>query len=223
VIDHPVLASATRRRRLKWWWLAVPVLTFGFASWVPPLYVAVRYRKSWQFLAAGVWFLVGTAVAVAAGADKASPSSSRGLAEGAFVWALFFAGTAYTAILCGRSDLPQPLPAPMDSLQFAMAQRELRNKALEVVHRDPHLAVEAGIGRPDLPTHYADGGLVDINRASTQGIETLPGIDSSLAEKIVARRVDVGGFTSAADLTITFDLPPTQLDDANERLLFIPL
>lgn len=46
----------------------------------------------------------------------------------------------------------------------------------------------------------AGGGKVDLNRATAQQLETLPGVGPVLAQRIVEHRERVGGFGSVADL-----------------------
>lgn len=102
-------------------------------------------------------------------------------------------------------------------------ERERRRRARAVALIDPQLAREAGIGRPDLAGHEDDGGLVDVNHVPASVLATLPGIDRALAQRIADERTNVGGFLSAAHVSITLDLPPEQLRDAEDRFLFLPL
>jgi hypothetical protein len=216
----PPAGLAQAQRRFGWGWIALPILSLGMLSFVVPLVMAQRSRKRWLFVISGV---LG-AVTVAAVVLMSSPAeSSRGTFAGFLILGNLAVGVALIPIFRSQQATPPSTAPVLDPLEAAKANRQLRERARAVAAQDPHLAVEAGIGRPDLPTHYADGGLVDLNRASAQAIASLPGFDANLAEKIVAHRAEVGGLTSAADLTITFDLAPTQLDDASERLLFIPL
>jgi hypothetical protein len=209
------------QRRLSWGWIALPILSFGMLSFAVPLVVAAQGpRKRWLFAISGVLGAAAVAAAVLVTGPTDSPAGTFG---GFLILGELAVGIAMVPIFRSQ-QAGSPSTAPvLDPLEAAKANRELRDRARAIVANDPHLAVEAGIGRPDLATHYADGGLVDLNRASAQAIAALPGFDAKLAEKIVAHRAEVGGLTSAADLTITFDVAPTQLDDASERLLFIPL
>ena len=86
---------------------------------------------------------------------------------------------------------------------------------------NPMLAHELGIGRPDLVSRFDDGGLVDVNHSPLEVIAGLPGIDVKTAERIVMTRLQLGGFTSVDELSVTLDLPPTQLDGVSDRLLFL--
>jgi len=72
-----------------------------------------------------------------------------------------------------------------------------RERALKLARDDPDLAIEVGTGRPDLPG--ADHrGVVDVNHAPAQVIQTLPGVGDRLADQIIDARDRVGGFASVA-------------------------
>jgi DNA uptake protein ComE-like DNA-binding protein len=88
------------------------------------------------------------------------------------------------------------------------------------VAKNPSLAVELRIGRPDLQQSFDDGGLVDVNHVPAKVLAALPGLNEEIAEKIVSQRDGVGGFTSSADLEVTLGIPPVTLDEARDRLMF---
>ena len=114
-------------------------------------------------------------------------------------------------------------PDDADPVSVARRQRKLRDRARELAEADPRLAIEAHVGRPDLRGDHRDGGLVDVNRVSASKLADLPGIDEALAERIVSTRQDVGGYASLDDLLTTLHIDPVRLDDAADRLVFIPL
>jgi Helix-hairpin-helix motif len=104
--------------------------------------------------------------------------------------------------------------------QSVRAQLRARSKARRILKRNPGLASELCIGRPDLPRAFDDGGLVDLNHVPIEVIEQLPGVDSDLAHRITSARGEVGGFDSIDDLEILLDLPPGALPDVRSRLIF---
>ncbi len=112
---------------------------------------------------------------------------------------------------------------PLSGVRYAKLRLRQRKKARRIVRSNPALAAELGIGRPDLPRSFNDGGLVDANHAPTSLLASLPGIDLALAQRIAATREDVGGFISAADLEITLDLPPHVLSQAKHLLIFLTM
>ncbi|MDQ1696709.1 MAG: hypothetical protein QOJ03_2062 [Frankiaceae bacterium] len=197
-------------------WLVVPALTLGLGSFAPFLYAGIRgYGKRAWMAAAALGALDAAAAVVVAGAPDESRQSSIG---GFMLIAGIIVGTVLVAAFRRRSR-----STPLDPLELARRNEARRREARAIATKQPHLAVEAGIGRPDLPTHYDDGGLVDVNRAGSSAIAALPGVGEALAAKIVSTRIQIGGFGSFGDLCSTLDLTPQQLDDAEDHLLFIPL
>jgi hypothetical protein len=68
------------------------------------------------------------------------------------------------------AHLIHPGDSRLDGARERLAQRE---KALRLAREDPQLALEAGVGRPDLPGAY-DGGLVDVNHAPVGSLLVFP-------------------------------------------------
>ncbi|WP_248961911.1 helix-hairpin-helix domain-containing protein [Sphaerisporangium perillae] len=130
-------------------------------------------------------------------------------------------GTVHSLIIrrkvFDRSETPNDY-----AVAFAQHRRELRQQARELVERDPALARELRIGRPDLPRHYDDGGLVDVNHAPVGVIAGLPGMTAELAAHVVETRDSVGGFISAEDLSIAADLPPQLTPELVELTIYLP-
>jgi DNA uptake protein ComE-like DNA-binding protein len=99
-----------------------------------------------------------------------------------------------------------------------LAQHE---EALKLARENPRLALEAGVGRPDLPGAY-DGGLVDLNHAPREVIDGLPTFDTELAGRLVAVRERVDGFASLEDLGTMLDLPGDQVEHLRDHVVFLP-
>lgn len=108
------------------------------------------------------------------------------------------------------------------ALAVVQHRRMLRRQARELAARDPALARELRVGRPDLPRHYDDGGLIDVNRAPEPVLATLPGMTPDLARRTVELREEVGAFVSAEDLSVAVGLPPKFTDDLAEYTLYLP-
>ncbi|NCC30527.1 MAG: helix-hairpin-helix domain-containing protein, partial [Chloroflexia bacterium] len=54
---------------------------------------------------------------------------------------------------------------------------------------------------PGETTHMAEGTqLIDLNRATSAELETLPGVGPVLAQRIVVRRTEQGAYTSVEQL-----------------------
>jgi hypothetical protein len=106
----------------------------------------------------------------------------------------------------------------LDGARERLAQRD---KALKLARENPELALEAGVGRPDLPGAY-DGGLVDLNHAPAAVIACLPGVDGELAQRVVEARDRVDGFTSIEDLGTLLDLPGDQVEQLRHHAVCLP-
>jgi DNA uptake protein ComE-like DNA-binding protein len=108
------------------------------------------------------------------------------------------------------------------ALTAALDRRARRAEARELVERDPALARELGIGRPDLEHEYDDGGLADVNHVPAPVLADLPGMTPEYAEKIVAARGEHGGFGSVAELEVWADLPRGVAEELADRVVFLP-
>jgi hypothetical protein len=108
-----------------------------------------------------------------------------------------------------------------EPLDAARERLERRDQALRLAREDPRLALEAGVGRPDLPAAF-DGGLVDVNNAPAAIIAGLPTFDGNLAARIIAAREQIDGFSSLEDLGSVLDLPGDQVEHLRDRVVFLP-
>jgi DNA uptake protein ComE-like DNA-binding protein len=108
--------------------------------------------------------------------------------------------------------------ARLASAHERLAQHE---KALQLAREDPRLAIEAGVGRPDLPDAY-DGGVVDLNHAPLDAISSLPSVGRELATRIVEARERIDGFASLEDMGSILDLAGDQVERLRDRVVFLP-
>ncbi len=97
------------------------------------------------------------------------------------------------------------------------ARIRLRQKARRIVRKNPQLATELGIGRPDKFRDFDDGGLIDVNHVPAAYLLHLPGINQALASRIAAIRQSIGGFDTSGDMEAG------SLDEAQNLMLFRPL
>jgi hypothetical protein len=114
-------------------------------------------------------------------------------------------------------------PPALDERWLGDAQQRLqrREHAQRVARENPLLALEAGIGRPDLPG-ASHGEVVDINNATSSALVVLPGIDRDFAEHVIALRDRAGGFSSLADFGMITDLPGDTVERLRGRVVFLP-
>jgi DNA uptake protein ComE-like DNA-binding protein len=108
------------------------------------------------------------------------------------------------------------------ALAAAKGRQELRRRAREIATREPALAHELRIGRPDLARTFDDGGLIDVNHAPPPTLALLPGLTGEVLERVVEVRAKQGGFVSAEELGVDADLPPDLVAKIAEYAIFLP-
>jgi hypothetical protein len=128
-------------------------------------------------------------------------------------------GTAHAAAIRGNAA-QRIRPSDGTRLEAARQRIERRAEGQRLASRDPRLAKEVGVGRPELPG-ADDFGLVDVNHASQEALCRLPGITPEIAGRIAETRESVGFFKSVEDLGATLDLAPSLVDDIREYAVFV--
>lgn len=90
-----------------------------------------------------------------------------------------------------------------------------------LVRREPEVARELGVGRPDVPG-AGHMGVIDVNHASAEALAELPGVDVDLAQRLIDARESVQGFASAEDAGVVLDLHPTTVERIARQAVFLP-
>jgi Helix-hairpin-helix motif len=198
------VVPSTQRSIWREWWL-LPAVNPFWTAWIPLVYAGLRARKpSWT--AAGIAYF-GIFVVSFLLLGPPGTKNDIGAAGTFFTWMI-----AVIHCLVIRNEfhdriavLEDPRLAQMRSLS------ERRRLAAELARKQPQLAEESGVGRPDVAGAF-DAGLVDLNHASARALATLPGVDRRLANRIVLVRGRIGGFSSLYDAGSLLDLPPDLVD-----------
>ncbi|WP_084725534.1 ComEA family DNA-binding protein [Streptacidiphilus melanogenes] len=198
-------------------WALLPLFTVGMGTAAVAGWAAWRLRSRVVAALAAVDAAVTVAALWLAQAPADSPQNSA--AGALIVTVLVGGGLATTFALRPRLVGPS---AQDPAVTAALDRRNRRAQARELVERDPGLARELGIGRPDLTHQYDDGGLADINHAPAPVLAGLPGMTPEYAERIVAARGERGGFGSVAELEVWADLPPGVAEELADRVVFLP-
>lgn len=213
----PDAAARRRRRRLAAVALtAVPLLTFGLATWAVMAVVAALRRQPWLWLAS-IGYLACTVTFFVAVDGPEPLGTTRDAIAVVAALVPFIGGTAHGLWLA--------LSAPAASSgirQRAIGDEAQRRLAREFARQHPAAARGVGVGRPDLPRQYADGGLVDINEAPFRVIANVPGITRDQAAVIVGYRQQQGRFTSVDDLVTRRIMPAPLPEELRDRLIVIP-
>jgi DNA uptake protein ComE-like DNA-binding protein len=209
VTDH-VLVHPNR-------WLLVVALGFGFTTWAAFLYVGIRARRrSWLAWAAVYGALLVLSGVMDGSAHPSSAASSIGAIALVIAW---LGGTAHAAAI-RRDASRQMRPSGGARLQEARQRIERRAEGQRLATRDPQLAREVGVGRPDI-SGSDDFGLIDVNHAPKDALCYLARITPEIARRIVDTRQNLGSFKSAEDVGVSLDLAPNLVDDIKEYTVFL--
>jgi helix-hairpin-helix protein len=213
---RPVSASDRVLVHPNLWFLLVGV-GLGSITWAAFSYIGIRARRrSWLAWAAvyGVLFALWVVM------DNAWPNSSTATAIGAVAAVMaWIGGTVHAGVIRGKAArLIRPSDGPR--LEAARQRIERRAEGRRLAAKDPRLAREVGVGRPDL-SGADDFGLVDVNHASQEALCRLSGITPEIARRIAETRESVGFFKSVEDLGVSLDLSPSLVDDMREYAVFL--
>jgi DNA uptake protein ComE-like DNA-binding protein len=198
-------------------WVLLTFVPFGWGNWLAFLVAGVKARK-WSWLA---WSPVYVALMAAPFViDAVSGNEDDGDAiAGLVMFGGWFAGIAHAFLV--RPTYVRRLKGTVRRVEAARERLAAREEALRLAREQPAVALEMGIGRPDRPGAH-DGGVVDVNNAAYEALQTLSGFDRKLARRVVALREELDGFSSLEDLGMTLDLPADVVEDLRGRVVFLP-
>lgn len=203
-------------------WAALPFLTLGYAT--PFTFAAAAlWRRSAHLAVASLAYIGVFILLLTLLPDAGKEVGGTQTAVGTLSFLLAIVGCGHAFLIRRKVFDPDGLSGVDNeaAIERVRRQRTLRGRARELAARDPGLARELGIGRPDLPRQYNDGGLVDVNHAPADVLTLLPGITPELAVRIERVRGETGGFMSAEELAAVAGLPPTLTADLGDYAVFI--
>jgi hypothetical protein len=206
-------------------WASMPLWSIGLLAFGPFLWLAITRRRRWDRAVATAYV---AACAAAVGLVSLSPSvSSYGNAAGGLLFGLAVVGAGHALVACrpGRRDAsgrPVISKAYGNVLAESRAgeRMDVRNKARKLARKDPALARELRIGRPDLPREYDDGGLVDVNHVPAGVLVSHLNLTAEQAAKVVSVRDQIARFDGPSDLEAYADLPPERVDELSGLMMF---
>lgn len=212
--------SSVRGRLRQFAWASVPVWSFSLLAFVPFLRIAVARRRArdWAVFAG----YLGAVVVEVVLASLPGPNDAGAAVAGFMV--LVLAGTAAvhafvafrpTSARAGELEPPNEL-----AVNSARARMRRRSQARELAMGNHVLARELGIGRPDAPHEYDDGGLVDVNHVPGDVLGSCLGLTPQESAAIVAARDQLGGFISPEELSAYAQLSPDRVDGLRDWMLF---
>lgn len=204
------------------------IATAGLFAAVPFAHAAHRLRRPslwwWTALYAAAAVVLMIIMPSSQDQPAASTADLRTTIGGAVAIALMVAACIQLSGI--RRDvygLPGPVRPPQPwaadpAVAAALASRSRREEARALIARDPALARDLRIGRPDLPRQYDDGGLVDINTAPASVIAHCCGLDERAARQIErARSQHSLPFQSVDELLVFAELDVRAWDLIRER------
>ncbi len=196
-------------------WAYISLIPVGFGAWAP-LYAGVKARRPTWIALGAVWTaMIVVALVLSSGHGHGNDGIVGALAIIAWVGGI---ATSFSI----RDAYDRQMRSPLQEATSAAEQRlHDRRRAAEIAQRDPALAQEIGIGRPDRAD--ADpAGLVDVNNASVTALMTLPGVDGDLATEMIETREKVGGFSSLEDCGAQLDLDGDAVEALRDKVVFLP-
>jgi hypothetical protein len=227
---HATPGTVRRAGPLAWflhggWYVFVVVPSLGMLSFVPFVHAALRTGRALTWLWAALYIAAVISLFVLAPGTNVG-GSMIGLMIVASVHSLVLRRQVWS----GTADRPTPIgPAPAGpapgatdpAVAAVLAARARREGARHIVQRDPQMARELHIGRPDLRRAYDDGGLVDLNHAPPQAIAAVCGIDPAVATLITAARARGIPFASVDDVLAVVDVPYPLWDRIRDRAVVV--
>ena len=217
--QKPAIGSRIASELQRSWWIMFALAPLGFSTWAAFLYVGLAYHRASALIASAVYgaTLVAAFVFIEANHGKHGGMHAFG---GFLVLAIWFGGFAHAMAV--RRQLSQPPRPPSDpALAAANARLSERRAAQSLAVRNPALALELGLGRPDVPG--ADPrGVVDINHASAEAIADTAGVSREVADEIVAARERVYGFSSVEDMGSLLELHPWDVERIKHFSVCLP-
>ncbi|MFF4242239.1 BTAD domain-containing putative transcriptional regulator [Actinomadura geliboluensis] len=220
--EHPVWAPPVGRHvpwPLRAVLAALPVLSFGMLTSALVAYYAARRRSrplalmAGGYLALSAFFVTGI---------LSITSEEPTLWDGPVFLALILTmlgGAVHLAVLTAD---PYPGAGPPVPDVRLIEGRVRRAQARSLAAHHPSIARTLGIGRPDLPRTFDDGGLVDVNAAPEHLLAALPGVDPHHAKLIVLARAAHGPLASVDDLATRNILPYETVHALRDMLITVP-
>ncbi len=207
-----------RLRQLAW--ASVPILSVSLLAFAPFLRLALARRRArdWAvfagYLAAVI--LIVTLMSVAGSGQDAAATVAGTMVVVVGVAAAVHAFVAFRP----GSEAVAGSQASELALATARARMRRRQQARELAEGNPVLARELGIGRPDVPHDYDDGGLVDVNHVPAEVLRTSLGLTAAESEAVLKVRDQLGRFSGPEELTAYTELTPDRVDALRDWMLF---
>jgi hypothetical protein len=207
-----------QERRHNGLWVLASLVPFGLGTWAGFSYAGRKAGIRRWYVFAGIYLVLAvTGFALVGDAEEDSVRENIAATLLVVPWIV---GIGHS-LVARPAYLERVRSGEPDRIEAARERIERRDEARRLAERDPRLARELGVGRPDRDPQAA-GGLVDMNSAPVAVIARLPGVDDGLAAEIVRLRQELDGFKSIEELGMTLDLSADLVEDLREWAVFLP-
>jgi len=206
-----------------WVMVALPILSCGFASFVPPLWAAAQRpqdrlfrRRMFTFAAAvGTIGILGFLLLVTGPTDATGTPSGARSDLGGFAWLACMVAATVVDVLHRKPRTQLPGTAQ------ELARRRQREQYRALIRSDQPLALNINVGRPGLERDYSDGGLLDLNHVSVDELTRFGSIPAHEAQRIVETRDRIGRLASVDELTAYAGLSEGTVARLRETAVFL--
>ncbi|MCH7232904.1 helix-hairpin-helix domain-containing protein [Glycomyces sp. L485] len=207
-------------------WALLPLLTCGFGAPIALSVALARHRSNATLVALVLHSVLLVAACTVVGVFGETPPLWADTVFYVGVGAASIGATVHLFVIRPQVWAPAAPPrvpiARSNGPEAVDRARQLRRQARETAAADPMLAQRLGIGRPDLPRQFDDGGLVDLNHAPVHVLRTLPGVTELSARQIHDRVERSGPFQTLGEVLLVVDISPTFEHHLREYVVFIP-
>ena len=195
----------------------MPIWSFSLLAFVPFLRIALARGRArdWAVFAG---YLASTVIVISA---AASNNDAAGAVAGTMAIVVAVVATVHAFVAFRPcSETVGGSAASELALTTARTRMRRREQARELAASNPVLARELGVGRPDVPHDYDDGGLVDVNHVPGQVLQESLGLTAAESAAIITVREQLGRFSGPEELTAYTELAPDRVDALRDWMLF---
>jgi hypothetical protein len=219
-------------------WMAPAILLAGLATWVSFLYIGIKAkRRSWLVASAlyGIAMIVSFVVSAAVSDGSKETSSGAETVGGSYMFVVWLGGIVHAAITNrewlrwkahaepvawyaqGAGAAEERIVEPGSSVDDVLLGTTSGLTTPTVLAPPPPPpppappAAQATAAPPPPPPPVASGAeaaTVDLNAASVSDLETRLGLPRTVAERVVAERARLGGFTAVEQLLTEVGIEP---------------
>lgn len=221
-VRGPYVPAPISGTRISRWWAWAPVLSLGVLSFLPFLRIAIarKRRREWTVFAIYLAANIALLAVIEAGPKKA-PSPLGAIDFLLMTVATVHALIEFRSLPAAPPNLALPPAYPgYDPVTAARARIQRREEARKLAERDPVLARELRIGRPDLPRQFDDGGLVDVNSVPAPVLAQHLQLTPQEVDAVLSARDQLGTFTSPDEFSVYAQLAPARVDAIRDLLWF---